>query len=207
MSGLASSGQRGWRDALLAAYALELMALLTKLNSHKPSGNGMKEPHFRQSDAGFDGRVGRNRDYVSSSWNQYSIRDFCTCTGSELEAHMPCTPAQQALDQAQSIAFMRNFYASLGMRKLTLERAIQHVKRLPLAPSAPAARRRRGGSRQPDNPNISCCGEADAFEADMFEIDGDHYVAIITDGKGVLAPGTRIATNPARPARDRSAGR
>jgi hypothetical protein len=46
---------------------------------------------------------------------------------------------------------------------------------------------------QPDKPHMSCCGEADAFEADNFEIDGDHYVAIITDGKGVLAPGTRIA--------------
>jgi hypothetical protein len=45
---------------------------------------------------------------------------------------------------------------------------------------------------QPDNPQMSCCGEADAFEADTFEVDGDHYVAIITDGKGVLARGTRI---------------
>lgn len=45
---------------------------------------------------------------------------------------------------------------------------------------------------QPDNPYMSCCGEADAFEADTFEIEGDHYVAIITDGKGVLPPGTRI---------------
>jgi hypothetical protein len=46
--------------------------------------------------------------------------------------------------------------------------------------------------RQPDNPYMSCCGEADAFEADTFEIDGDHYVAVITDGKGVLPAGTRI---------------
>jgi hypothetical protein len=45
---------------------------------------------------------------------------------------------------------------------------------------------------QPDNPFMSCCGEADAFEADTFEIDGDHYIAIITDGKGILPPGTRI---------------
>ncbi len=45
---------------------------------------------------------------------------------------------------------------------------------------------------QPDNPYVSCCGEADAYEADTFEIDGDHYVAIITDGKGVIPPGTRI---------------
>jgi hypothetical protein len=39
---------------------------------------------------------------------------------------------------------------------------------------------------------MSCCGEADAFEADTFEVDGDHYVAVITDGKGVIADGTRI---------------
>jgi len=45
---------------------------------------------------------------------------------------------------------------------------------------------------QPDNPSISCCGEADAFEADTFEVEDDHYVAVITDGKGVIASGTRI---------------
>jgi hypothetical protein len=45
---------------------------------------------------------------------------------------------------------------------------------------------------QPDNPYMSCCGEADAFEADTFEVDGDHYVAVITDGKGVIPSGTRI---------------
>lgn len=46
---------------------------------------------------------------------------------------------------------------------------------------------------QPDNKAVSCCGEADAFEADDYEIEGDHYIAIITDGKGVLPNGTRIA--------------
>ena len=45
---------------------------------------------------------------------------------------------------------------------------------------------------QPDDPTMSCCGVADAFEADVFEVEGDHYVAIITDGKGVLASGTRV---------------
>ena len=45
---------------------------------------------------------------------------------------------------------------------------------------------------QPDNPNTSCCGEADAFEADSFEVRGDEYVAIITNGKGVIPNGTRI---------------
>ena len=45
---------------------------------------------------------------------------------------------------------------------------------------------------QPDNPYMSCCGEADAFEADTFEVEGDHYVAIITDGKTVYPTGTRI---------------
>jgi hypothetical protein len=45
---------------------------------------------------------------------------------------------------------------------------------------------------QPDNPGHSCCGEADAFEADNFEVNGDHYIAIITDGKGIIPNGTRI---------------
>jgi hypothetical protein len=45
---------------------------------------------------------------------------------------------------------------------------------------------------QPDNPVMSCCGEADAFEADSFEVRGDQYVAIITNGKGVIPEGTKI---------------
>jgi hypothetical protein len=45
---------------------------------------------------------------------------------------------------------------------------------------------------QPDAPTVSCCGEADAYEADTFEVEGDHYIAVITDGKGVIANGTRI---------------
>lgn len=51
---------------------------------------------------------------------------------------------------------------------------------------------------QPDNPTISCCGEADAYEADEFEREGNHYVAIITDGSGddfgkrAIPNGTRI---------------
>jgi hypothetical protein len=46
--------------------------------------------------------------------------------------------------------------------------------------------------KQPDHPRLSCCGEADAFEADSFEGEGNHYVAIITNGKGVIPNGTRI---------------
>lgn len=34
---------------------------------------------------------------------------------------------------------------------------------------------------QPDNPRVSCCGEADAYYADSYEVQGDQYVAIITD--------------------------
>jgi hypothetical protein len=45
---------------------------------------------------------------------------------------------------------------------------------------------------QPDDPTQSCCGKADAFEADNFDREGSHYVAIITDGKGVIPNGTRI---------------
>jgi hypothetical protein len=48
------------------------------------------------------------------------------------------------------------------------------------------------GLMQPDNPYVSCCGEADAFEADTFEVVGDQYVAVITNGKGVIPDGSRI---------------
>ncbi len=49
------------------------------------------------------------------------------------------------------------------------------------------------GLVQPDNPKLSCCGESDSFEADNYETEGNHYVAIITDGYGVWPNGTRIA--------------
>ncbi|MBB5045910.1 hypothetical protein HNR60_000645 [Rhodopseudomonas rhenobacensis] len=34
---------------------------------------------------------------------------------------------------------------------------------------------------QPDFPTVSCCGEADAYWADSYEIQDGQYVAIITD--------------------------
>lgn len=54
--------------------------------------------------------------------------------------------------------------------------------------------------KQPDNPTVSCCGEADAYYADSFEVQGDQYVAIITDerkpeevqGRPPIPIGTRI---------------
>src|SRR3979411_1602304 len=58
--------------------------------------------------------------------------------------------------------------------------------------SPPHVRRWFQGLRQPDNPRVSCCGEADAYEADIFEVDGGRYVAVITDGKGEIPNGTKI---------------
>lgn len=46
--------------------------------------------------------------------------------------------------------------------------------------------------RQPDNPRTSCCGEADAFEADNWKESDGEYFAIITDGRGMLANGTAV---------------
>ena len=37
--------------------------------------------------------------------------------------------------------------------------------------------------RMPDAPGISCCGEADAYWADSFEVKDGKYVAIITDDR------------------------
>jgi hypothetical protein len=42
---------------------------------------------------------------------------------------------------------------------------------------------------QPDNPMMSCCGEADAYYADIFEMRDDQYVAIITDTRDDAALG------------------
>jgi len=51
---------------------------------------------------------------------------------------------------------------------------------------------------QPDNKSTSCCGEADAYEADSFEVEGDHYVAIVTNGAGDLAHGKPEIPNGTR---------
>ncbi len=37
--------------------------------------------------------------------------------------------------------------------------------------------------KQPDDPYLSCCGAADAYWADTFEMKDGHYVAIITDDR------------------------
>lgn len=51
---------------------------------------------------------------------------------------------------------------------------------------------------QPDNKHQSCCGEADAYEADSFEVEGDHYVAIVTNGAGDPAYGKPAIPNGTR---------
>jgi hypothetical protein len=56
----------------------------------------------------------------------------------------------------------------------------------------PAVRQWFQSLMQPDRKDQSCCGEADAYEADSFEVEGDQYVAVITDGRGVIPNGTRI---------------
>lgn len=51
---------------------------------------------------------------------------------------------------------------------------------------------------QPDNPSLSCCGEADGFEADTFEQQDGHWVAIITNGRGVFPNGKRVSIPDAK---------
>ena len=45
---------------------------------------------------------------------------------------------------------------------------------------------------RPDRPMTSCCGEADAFESDIFDQENGHYVAVITNGRGIIPDLTRI---------------
>jgi len=55
------------------------------------------------------------------------------------------------------------------------------------------------GLRQPDNPAIPCCGEADAYWADGVEIKDSQVIAIITDTRPDephVPVGTRIVVPP-----------
>ena len=77
----------------------------------------------------------------------------------------------------------------------------------------PLTRQWFDGLKQPDRPNMSCCGEADAYWADSYEVKGDQYVAIITDtrddeplrrshvenGKRVPVPNTKIKWGSGNP--------
>ncbi len=49
--------------------------------------------------------------------------------------------------------------------------------------AAPAIAAWYASLMQPDNPSISCCGEADAYWADGIEVQGDKVYAIITDDR------------------------
>ena len=47
----------------------------------------------------------------------------------------------------------------------------------------PLTREWFNGLMRPDEPNMRCCGLADAYWADSYEVNGDRYVAIITDAR------------------------
>jgi hypothetical protein len=64
----------------------------------------------------------------------------------------------------------------------------------------PLTRQWFNGLMRPDNPRLPCCGLADAYWADSYEVKGDQYVAIITDtrddaplGRPHIDNGTRVA--------------
>ena len=66
------------------------------------------------------------------------------------------------------------------------------------------------GLRQPDNPDKSCCGEADAYWADGVEIKDGQVIAIITDtrpdeplGRAHFPVGTRFVVPPQKMKWDR----
>ena len=69
------------------------------------------------------------------------------------------------------------------------------------------------GLRQPDDPHLPCCGLADGYWSDSYEVNGDQYVAIITDerddkplrrphienGKRLVVPNTKIKWGSGNP--------
>lgn len=91
---------------------------------------------------------------------------------------------------------MRRLAFSLAIAVLCLQAQARDNDAWELTP--PEVRKWFRDLMQPDNPNISCCGEADASYADSFEVSKDgEYVAIITDPRDVpdrptIRPGTKI---------------
>lgn len=51
---------------------------------------------------------------------------------------------------------------------------------------------------QPDFPMVSCCGEADRYEADDWTVENGKIIAIITDGHGAVPDGTRVVVPPGK---------
>jgi hypothetical protein len=58
---------------------------------------------------------------------------------------------------------------------------------------SPATREWFQGLKQPDHPGVSCCGEADAVEADEWRVMRDHVEATVTNGRGYVPDGTVIS--------------
>ena len=77
----------------------------------------------------------------------------------------------------------------------------------------PVQRKWFEGLMQPDNPNRRCCGLADAYWADSYEVKDGQYIAIITDerddeplrrphidnGKRFLVPHSKIKWDSGNP--------
>ena len=77
----------------------------------------------------------------------------------------------------------------------------------------PLTRQWFNGLTRPDYPHLPCCGLADAYWADSYEVKGDQYIAIITDarddaplgrphvenGKRVSVPNTKIKWDRGNP--------
>lgn len=67
----------------------------------------------------------------------------------------------------------------------------------------PAVRAWFNSLRQPDNPAVSCCGDADAYFADLVEVRDGRMLATITDSRGNPIPvGTVIEVPPQKVNKD-----
>jgi hypothetical protein len=91
--------------------------------------------------------------------------------------------------------FVRNIWAAVAILVLTPIGTVANARDEGQWTETPEHVRRWFETlKQPDHPRVSCCGDADAYEADSFEAEGDHYVAIITAHRHVknIPVGTRI---------------
>jgi hypothetical protein len=111
---------------------------------------------------------------------------------------MPCNPARQAMRLARDLLYVSTI---VGMAAFSNQAILNSDARDngQWSDQPPHVRQWFQKLMQPDNQTQSCCGEADAYEADSFDVEGDHYVAIITNGAGddfgkpAIPNGTKIS--------------
>jgi hypothetical protein len=143
-----------------------------------------------------------NNNTVDPAWTPWppvvlpeQIYDGAQRAGCDMRYYVRAERLQPIPERNGWLAHLFVWVVALAFALLALGFSLAHAEEsYSLNPhNSPVISRWFQEQRQPDT-GVSCCGEAEAFEADLFETDKDGgFFAIITDRRGSLRNGTRIA--------------